>query len=45
MMTFLLIDILDSNIFIVSFKTKELAKQAIKILGKETLKLIFCNDY
>lgn len=30
---------------IVSFKTKELAKQAIKILGKETLKLIFCNDY
>lgn len=30
---------------IVSFKNKELAKQAIKILGKETLKLIFCNDY
>lgn len=30
---------------IVSFKTKELAEQAIEILGKETLKLIFCNDY
>lgn len=30
---------------IVSFKTKELAEQAIGILGKETLKLIFCNEY
>lgn len=30
---------------VVSFNTKKLAEQAIEILGKETLKLIFCNDY
>jgi len=27
------------------FKSRELAQQAIEILGEETMKLIFCTDY
>lgn len=29
----------------VYFKSKELARQAIEILGEETIKLAFCTDY
>lgn len=33
------------NSAIVYFKSKELAEQAIEILGKETVKLALCTDY
>lgn len=33
------------NISFVYFKTEELAKQAIDILGKETIKLALCTDW
>lgn len=33
------------NIDIVYFKTRELAQQAIKILGEETIKLALCTDW
>lgn len=34
-----------SQISPVYFKTKELAKQAIEILGEETIRLALCTDY
>lgn len=33
------------NRSIIYFKSEELAKQAIEILGEETIKLAFCTDY
>ena len=41
----LFVDFAISNGYLVYFKTRELAKQAIEILGEETIKLALCTDY
>lgn len=41
----LFIDFAMFNGYLVYFKTRELAKQAIGILGEETIKLALCTDY
>lgn len=41
----LFIDFAIFNGYSVYFKTRELAKQAIEILGEETIKLALCTDY